>query len=137
MHYPLVAAWWRARGNEALPADVLPPTGSVVIDWGCPIAASFCYISGKVAFIAFTVARPDLPPRLAIRASTRAITDAIDLARTAGCTLMWSTTEHPVIDRIYRRSTAFRRTTPHHNYFLIADDALSFDMLVGEGFEKG
>ena len=29
-HYALIASWWKAHGSDCLPADVLPPTASLV-----------------------------------------------------------------------------------------------------------
>src|SRR5437868_7219131 len=68
--YPLIVSWWKARGDECLPADVLPLTGSLAVNSrGEPIAACFTYLTtAKAGYLAFPVSAPDLSPQTAYRA---------------------------------------------------------------------
>lgn len=129
-HYDLIAGWWRAHDDSVcLPADVLPPTGVVVLEGGSPIAASFLYLTNaNAAHLAFTVTAPGLRPMRAVRAARQAIAGAIVLGRRCGAKMIWSTTDNAVIDRLAVRE-GFRRATPHHNHFLLLDSTLSSDLL--------
>lgn len=136
-HYGLIASWWKEHGSEPLPADVLPPRGVVIVDGERPIAASFCYLMDgcSAAYIAFTVTEPNLRAALCVRAAQAAIEGAIEIARDAGCKMIWSATTNAVVDRIYTERCGFTRSTPHQNYFQMLDPAVSHEMLVGFEFE--
>lgn len=132
-HYDIIAAWWKARDSEALPVDVLPDTGAVVTRDGDMLAYTACFLANaKFGFVAFTIAKPDLSMRETIEACALAVNGAISMAKLKGCKVIWSTTENQFLDRLYLHHTAFKRTTPHHNYYALLDPDLSIDMLDGE-----
>ena len=80
-HYPLLTTWWKARGDECLPADVLPPTGAVVTHDGAPIAICIVWLTNaKTAHVAFPIVAPGLRPKVSYAAVTMAIAGAVDLA---------------------------------------------------------
>lgn len=137
-HYDLIASWWRGHGAQCLPADVLPLKGSIVTRDGDPIAACFVYLMNgcRAAYLAFPVTAPDLSPRIRLAALEAALEDAVRIAHKAGCLMIWSSTENKTLDRVLTRRVGFQRTTPHYNYFLLLDPALSHDMLVGEDFDQ-
>lgn len=127
--YQFVADWWKAHGSEALPADVLPPTGVIVTRDGQPIAASFCYLSNaRAAYVDFTVAKPGLPAILSLRAAQRAVEGAVAIAREAKCLMVWTLTAHRAIQRIYA-DMGFKPTSPQQHYYLLLDQSVSPDML--------
>jgi len=137
-HYALIASWWRAQADaKCLPSDALPPTGVIVTRDGRPIAACFVYLctGTTAAYLAFPVCAPALRAGVSLPAIKLAVRGALDLARHAGCKLVWSATENMMIDRTLAR-VGFTRTTPHHNYFMLLDQAVSHDMLVGDDYEK-
>lgn len=135
-HYRPLASWWEARGDKCLPADVLPPTGTVVTRDGAPIAACIVWLTNaKAAHIAFPVTAPGLKPREALRALTVCVEGSIEIARKAGCTMIWGSAENRGVDRIFQRAGLIR-TTPLHSYFMLLDPAVSHDMLVGEDFDN-
>jgi hypothetical protein len=128
-HYPLIASWWEARGNVCLPADVLPPTGSVAMVRGKPVAACFIWLTNaKAAYLAFPVNAPELSPRTAYRAVGLAIEDCVRIAREAGCEMIWAATSSRSIDRLYDRC-GLTRSSPHTNFFMLLDQGMSHDML--------
>jgi len=136
-HYALIAAWWKARGDECLPADVLPPTGAVVTRDGEPIAlCSIWLTNAKAAYLAFPITAPGLSPKVAYASMVLAIQGAVDIAKLAGCKFIWASTANNGVDRIFTKHVGFTRTTPHHNHFLLLDPALSHDTLVGEDFHE-
>ena len=128
--YPLIASWWEARGNECLPADVLPPTASLVMLRGKPVAACFIWLTNaKAAYLAFPVSAPELVSHAAYRAVGLAIEGAIGIAREAGCQMIWAATSSRSIDRLYDRA-GLTRSSPHTNFFmLLGREGLSSDML--------
>jgi hypothetical protein len=135
-HYPLLQAWWKARGDQCLPADVLPPTGAVALHGDEPAAiCSIWLTNAKAAYLAFPITAPELSPRLAYEAVTLAVKGAIDLAKVKGVTFIWAAAENRGVDRIFTR-LGLTRTTPLHNYFLLTDAAISHDILVGAEFPE-
>lgn len=138
-HYATLAAWWRARGDVCLPADVLPPTGAVVTRDGEPIAICAVWLSNaRMGYVAFPITAPDLTPRVAYAAVEMSIKGAVDIAKLAGCRLIWGAAENRGVDRILRK-VGFTQTTPLNNYFIALDPAINHDTLVGKDFveQKG
>ena len=144
-HYPLLCAWWKARGDECLPADVLPPTGAVVethVQVGCrsftkPIAICIVWLTNaKTAHVAFPIVEPGLSPKLSYEAVTWAIRGAVDRAKIAGCKFIWASAENRGVDRILTKQLGFTRTTPLNSYFLMTDPTISHDILVGHDFPE-
>ena len=129
-HYSLIASWWKARDNECLPSDVLPPTASLVMQGGKPVAACFIWLTNaKAAYLAFPFSAPELSAHAAYRAVGLAIDGAIAIAREAGCQMIWAATSSRSIDRLYDRA-GLTRSSPHTNFFmLMGQDSLSSDML--------
>jgi len=128
-HYSLVASWWKARGNECLPADVLPPTASLAMLGGKPVAACFIWLTNaKAAYLAFPVSAPELAPHTAYRAVGLAIEGALEIAREAGCQMIWAATSSRSIDRLYDRA-GLTRSSPHSNFFMLMGQDISSDML--------
>jgi len=128
-HYSLVASWWKARGNECLPADVLPPTASLAMLGGKPVAACFIWLTNaKAAYLAFPVSAPELVPHTAYRAVGLAIEGALEIAREAGCQMIWAATSSRSIDRLYDRA-GLTRSSPHSNFFMLMGQDISSDML--------
>lgn len=63
IHGEAVSAWWKSRGEGALPPDILPPVGAVSLDDdGKPAGVGFAYmpIGCKVAFLDWFAARPGM-----------------------------------------------------------------------------
>lgn len=119
--YPHIAAWWAAAGIDAMPADCFPPHGFVARIDGKPIAATFCFLTdARCAWVAFTVATPDLrgPQRLAgIEGVLRA---AIDRARefTGEGGFIWSMTDHPKLQALYVERLGFKASGMPGNYVI-------------------
>jgi hypothetical protein len=128
--YPLIVSWWKARGDECLPADVLPLTGSLAVNSrGTPIAACFTYLTtAKAGYLAFAVSAPDLSPQTAYRAVGLAIDGALEIAREAGCKMVWAATASRSVDRLYDRA-GLTRSSPHSTFFMVLDQGVSSDML--------
>ena len=118
-HYALIASWWKAHGSDCLPADVLPPTASLVTQGGKPAAACFVYLcNASAAYMAFPVSAPDLSPHTAYR--------AVGLA--AGCQMIWAATASRSVDRLFSHA-GLTRSSPHTNFFMLTQPELSSDML--------
>jgi hypothetical protein len=136
-HYPLLVAWWKARGDECLPADVLPPTGAVVTRDGQPIAICIVWLTNaRTAHVAFPIVMPRLRPKESYHAVTLAIQGAVDLAKVKGCRFIWASAENRAVDHILTETIGFTRTTPLNSYFLLTDPAISHDTLVGKDFSN-
>jgi hypothetical protein len=132
-HYSLLADWWKAYGDEALPADVLPPTGAVALRDDVPVAlCSIWLTNAKCAYLAFPIAAPGISSRVTYEAMMLAIKGAVDLAKHAGCKMIWATAENRGVDRIFRKHVGFVRTTPLHSYFLMLDPTVRHDTLTGD-----
>lgn len=134
-HYELIASWWKARGDECLPADVLPPTGAVTYHGDRPIAACSVWLTNAAAaHVAFPITAPGLSPIVSFKAVTLAVDGVIDLARAAGAKFIWASAENRGVDRIFVRA-GLQRTTPLNSYFLLLEPGMSSDILVGDDFE--
>lgn len=72
--YPILEAWWRGHGWDPVALAVLPRCGVMIEDdAGQPIAAAFLYMENSgvgVAWMEWTVTRPELPGRQAYLAIT-------------------------------------------------------------------
>lgn len=104
-----------------------------------PVAASFCFLCDgtKFAYVAFTVTAPGISARLKVSAALAAIQGAVEIAKRAGCKIVWTSTENLTIARLSERA-GFVRTTPHINLFMPIDPTIEPDMLAGdEFFQKG
>lgn len=136
-HYDLIASWWKARGDDCLPADVLPPMGALACDGETPLAACFVYMltGTKAAYMAWPIAAPELTPRMTYEAMRLSIRATIEMARMKGATMLWSSTAHDGVAAMFERE-GLTRTTPHHNFFGTYDGAVSPDMLVGPEFKE-
>jgi hypothetical protein len=135
-HYGIFAQWWRARGDECLPADVLPPTGVVVTRDGEAIAACLVWLTNaKTAHVAFPIDAPGLSPIAAYKAISMAIDGVIALAFRSGCKMIWASAENRGVDRIFKRAGLIR-TTPLNSYFMFSDPTIRNDILVGHDFEQ-
>ncbi len=57
---PMLQKWWEVRGVQALPAEMLPPTGWIAERDGEPVAAAFalCAVGVGVATLEWIVAAP-------------------------------------------------------------------------------
>jgi hypothetical protein len=131
--YPLIASWWAARDNVCLPADVLPPTACLTVNGrGTPVAACFIWLTNaKAAYLAFPVSAPELAAHTAYRAVGLAIDGALEIAREAGCQMIWAATSSRSIDRLYDRA-GLTRSSPHSNFFMLMGSGMSSDMLTEE-----
>lgn len=128
-HYPLIVSWWKARESECLPADVLPPTGSVAVLGGKPVAACFIWLmNGRASFLAFPISAPGLDARTAYRAVRLAIDGAVAIGREAGCRLIWTSTTSASVDRLYSRA-GFTHASPHIDSYMLIGPDLSPDMV--------
>src|SRR5258707_1169109 len=128
-HYALITSWWKARGSECLPADILPPTASLVVQGAKPVAACFIWLTNaRAAYLAFPVSAPELSPHTAYRAVGMAIDGAIAIGREAGCHMIWAATASRSVDRLYSRA-GLVRSSPHTNFFMLTRPELSSDML--------
>src|SRR5207302_866953 len=128
-HYGLITSWWKARGSDCLPAEVLPPTASLVAQGDKPAAACFAFLcNASAAYLAFPVSAPELSPHTAYRAVGMAIDGAIAIAHEAGCQMIWAATASRSVDRLYSRA-GLTRSSPHTNFFMLTRPELSSDML--------
>lgn len=118
-HYGLIRAWWAARGDQALPADVLPPSGAMAVLDGEPIAHCAIWLTNaKCAYLAFPIAAPNLKPKLTYLGVRAAIEGAIEIAIHAGCKMIWATAENRGVDRIFTKE-GFKRASPLNSYFML------------------
>ena len=128
-HYALIASWWKAHGSDCLPADVVPPTASLAVRRGKPVAACFIYLTNaSCAYLAFPVSAPELSPHAAFRAVGLAIDGAIAIGREAGCQMIWAATTSRTVDRLFGRA-GMTRSSPHTCFFMLTKPELSSDML--------
>lgn len=129
-HYRLLQEWWRARGDECLPADVLPETGSVAVSSRGPIAiCSIWLTNSRMAHLAFPIAAPDIPLLEAYRAVEMVIQGSVEIAREAGYRAIWATAENRGVDRILTKRAGFVRASPINSYYLLIDKTVSPDIL--------
>lgn len=123
--YDLMASWWRAVGVEPMPVDCFPADGCVALVDGKPAAMSFCYRTGaRVAWVAFTVACPEVKARSRLAAIETAIGGAIRLARdhVGQGGFIWSMTDHPTLQRIYVERLGFTASSLAGNYVIAGQD---------------
>lgn len=60
-HYEILVDWWKKQDWQALPADMLSPTGFISYDEETPIAAGFLYnTDSNWAVIEWVVGNPDV-----------------------------------------------------------------------------
>lgn len=99
---------------------------------GEPAAMSFCYLTtGRVAWVAFTVASPTVRARARLAAIEAAIKGAIDMARhfVGNGGFIWSMTDHPTLQRIYVERLGFTASSLAGNY-VIAGQGVPTGMLI-------
>ena len=71
---------------------------------------------------------PELSPQTAYRAVGLAIEGALEIAREAGCKMVWAATASRSVDRLYDRA-GLTRSSPHSTFFMVLDQNVSSDML--------
>lgn len=120
-----MASWWRAVGIEPMPVDCFPETGVIALHEGLPAAMSFCYFTdAMVAWVAFTVASPDVHARARLRSIIAALRGAVMAAHShvGDGGFIWSMTDHPTLQRIYVDHIGFTPSSLAGNYVIPGKD---------------
>ena len=104
--YQEFTRWWKAHGWDAIPKELLPPTGFVATDDdGTMLAAGWLYCDANVpmGIMEWIVANPDNTPITSYKAINLVLEQVAWLADEIGLKAIYSSVQNEGLERLYNK----------------------------------
>src|SRR3990167_5705734 len=103
--YQTICSWWKDRGAQAIPRDILPRRGYVVVEDGRPIIAGFLCKEETANFwmLEWIVSNPSSTKEEIMRCFPELTAHVREAAKASGARFVYTTTNRP---RLIEKLTA-------------------------------
>ena len=103
--YEEIVRWWESHGWDAVPKELLPPSGFIVYDGDMMLSAGWLFMDAHVplGMMEFIVANPDASPTQSYKAISKLVKHISELADSAGILAVYSSVKSSGLLKLYKK----------------------------------
>jgi hypothetical protein len=100
--YPALKTWWTLHSWPAVPQEALPKNGLIIEHLGQRICAGFIYSTdSSIAWLEYIISNPLCDKLIRDKALDLLISGLIELAKSLGKTVVFTSVKHPSLIKRY------------------------------------